>query len=558
MLTVAADMPAAERPPYLDCTGPNGADAETVRASQIAWAKYMGESSHEKAFPLDKAGKVKIEMVLVPPGKYYRGEEKKAMLITLTQPLWVGKYEVTQQQYAAVMDRNPAHFKEEGTNAALYPVETVSHVQASNFCRIASANSSGQFRLLREAEWEYAYRAGTRTKWYNGDSEEMVGEIAQFHGTNFKRSEKVGTKKPNAFGIYDMAGNVWEWVSDPWSGQIDKRTTIDPVGPETGQGFVTRGSSWSSSAQKVSATYRSRDAGTYGGSHLGFRLAQVPSAVNVKAPPSAAVVKAPPSLDCTGPKGADAKAVVASQRAWAKYLREPDHVKSFPLDKDGVTVEMVLLPPGKYCQGKESSPTIVILTQPLWVSRYEVTQYQYEAVMGTNPAHFKRSGAAAGIHPVESVSHVSAVEFCSSVSKNTGSQFRLLWQAEWEYAYRAGTRTKFYNGDSNDGVFEIAQCTENNFRATAHVGSKLPNAFGIYDMAGNVSEWCADRWQSDYQETTTTDPRGPKTGTIYVHRGRAWDSYGRTCNATARGLSTEQYGGSQLGFRLARVADRNE
>jgi formylglycine-generating enzyme required for sulfatase activity len=413
--------------------------------------------------------------------------------------------------------------------------------------------------LLREAEWEYAYRAGTRTKFYNGNSDEKVGEIAHY-GANTNRvgSQEIGTKAPNSFGLHDMAGNVWEWCSDYWTGRYDMRTTIDPVGPEVGQGCVTRGSCWSSSASKCSATYRSRDAETYGGSHLGFRLARVPSAIQSKDPPS--------SLDCTGPTGADAKTVVAAQRAWAKYLGEASHMKKFPLDKAGkVTVEMMLLPPGRFYRGSPNSAVIVTLTKPQWVSKYEVTQQQFLTVMGKNPSHFKRAGPDAALCPVEMVSHLDAVKFCKTASTNTGAEYRLLSVAQWEYAYRSGTRTKYYNGDDDAKAADLAQCNENNFVRTAKVGTKLPNAFGLYDMGGNVSEWCADFWDRDYVETRTIDPPGPQTpsklGRIRVHRGNAWDSYARTCHATSGGASSETYGGSQLGFRLARVASpkkRNE
>jgi formylglycine-generating enzyme required for sulfatase activity len=210
-------LPAPDKPPLLDCTGPEGADATTVVAAQKAWAKYLSETSHELAFPLDKAGKVKVEMVLLPPGKYYRGESKNAVLITLAEPLWVGKYEVTQQQYEALMGTNPSHFKREGKDTAFFPAESMSHISAVKFCEIASENTGAEFRLLREAEWEYAYRAGTRTKFYNGDADDKLGEIAQYGGNNQKTTEKVGSKAPNAFGLYDMAGNVWEWCADYWT-----------------------------------------------------------------------------------------------------------------------------------------------------------------------------------------------------------------------------------------------------------------------------------------------------------------------------------------------------
>jgi len=156
---------AQDAPAILDCTGPKGAEAATVLASQKAWAKHLGEVNHEKTFLLDKSGKITIEMVLLPPGKYNRGEGKNAVVVTLTQPLWIGKYEVTQQQYAAVMGINPSHFKKAGVDADSYPVEAVSHLSAIKFCSAVSENTGAEHRLLHEAEWEYAYRAGTRTQY---------------------------------------------------------------------------------------------------------------------------------------------------------------------------------------------------------------------------------------------------------------------------------------------------------------------------------------------------------------------------------------------------------
>lgn len=164
-------------------------------------------------------------MVLIPPGKYYRSEGKSATLITLTRPLWVGKYEVTQAQYEALSGANPSHFARQGKESALHPVECVSHVDAVKFCATVSANAGGEFRLLREAEWEYACRAGTRTRHCNGDSDDRLGDVAQFGGNNRKATEKIGSKSPNAFGLYDMAGNVWEWCEDPWTVAYDVRTT---------------------------------------------------------------------------------------------------------------------------------------------------------------------------------------------------------------------------------------------------------------------------------------------------------------------------------------------
>ena len=344
-----------------------------------------------------------------------------------------------------------------------------------------------------------------------------------------------------------MAGNLWEIVSDYWTPRYDRRTTVDPIGPEKGQGCVTRGGNWGGDTQQVRAANRTRDAETYAGAHLGFRIvhmAQLPKAA----------LPAPPPLDCTGPNGADAATVLASQRAWTRHMGAASHEKLFPITEDRkVSVRMVLLPPGKYYQGNPGKGAIVTLTRPLWVGKYEVTQHQFASVMGENPSHFKQEGENTEVWPVDMVSYRDAKAFCEKASKNTDARFRLPTEAEWEYAYRAGTRTKFYNGDDNDKSGEIGQCTDNNFVSTTRVGTKLPNAFGLFDMAGNVWERCSDYWNHSYEPVEATDPQGPESGFARAQRGGGWDTYCRTCNATSRSGSTEAYAGSQTGFRLTRV-----
>ena len=264
-------------------------------------------------------------------------------------------------------------------------------------------------------------------------------------------------------------------------------------------------------------------------------------------------------MDCTGPEGAKPDAALAAQRAWARHLGAASHEKPFPLDKDrDVTVRMVLIPPGKYYQGDPKNAAVVTLTKPLWVGKYEVTQHQYAGLAGENPSHFKRDGEEAKLCPVDMVSYLDTVAFCERATEQTGARYRLPTEAEWEYAYRAGTRSKFYNGDDNDRSGEIAQGTDNNFVSTTRFGTKLPNAFGIYDMGGNVWERCSDYWSHPYDPQAATDPQGPATGFARTQRGGAWDSYCRTCNATSRSGSTESYAGSQTGFRVIRVPKRRE
>ena len=250
----------------------------------MAWAKFLGEKSHEKTMALDKGGKVLIEMVLVPPGKYCRGspdgkwsdDERPQKVITLTKAMWVGKYEVTQAQYMAVTGKaNPSRFAKEGADAAKYPVEQVSHDDAVAF---GTAATGGKFQLLTEAQWEYACRAGTRTDWYNGDDEKKVGEIAQFDGNNNMATAEVGSKTANAFGLSDMAGNVWEWCAD-WYGDKSYVTSSekDPTGAESGSFRVFRGGCWFSVAGNCRSACRNWFTPGYRYGNFGFRLDVVPS-----------------------------------------------------------------------------------------------------------------------------------------------------------------------------------------------------------------------------------------------------------------------------------------
>ncbi len=274
----------------------------------------------------------------------------------------------------------------------------------------------------------------------------------------------------------------------------------------------------------------------------------------------------PPSLDCTGPLGVDAKTVLAAQKAWAEYLGETSHIKSFPLTKDGtVTVEMCLIPPGKYYRGSpetesdrrdNENQSIINITEPLWVSRYEVTQKQYQAVTGVNPSHFAKEGGDAALYPVEKVSYEDCMKFTEKASSATGAKFRLLTESEWEYAYRAGTRTKFYHGNSNDKLGDIAHYDQGTFGKPAKIGSKLPNAFGLYDMAGNVWEWCSD-WYAKYNDVTT-NPKGPEKGATLVTRGGSWFSEAASCRASLRYPAYPHYELDTVGIRLSLVPEKNK
>ncbi|MFV1964665.1 MAG: SUMF1/EgtB/PvdO family nonheme iron enzyme, partial [Pirellulaceae bacterium] len=292
------------------------------------------------------------------------------------------------------------------------------------------------------------------------------------------------------------------------------------------------------------------------------------------------------------------------QQSWSEYL-------GVPVKKDvdlggGVKITMALIPPGEFLMGSndeertrwlkvataaKDQPAIdripseapqhrVRLTKPFYLAMHEVTQEQYQRVMGANPSHFSSSGdgkdQVAGQfthrHPVETVSWFDGVSFCnklsalqkrrpcyvtsgSSVIRVPGNGYRLPSEAEWEYACRAGTTGAFYD-ESELGNY--AWYNSNSGSRTHPVGEKLPNGFGVYDMYGNVWESCWDWYDAKYYEQLrggrdVVDPLGPAAGAGRVFRGGNWLFHAGRCRSANRfNLSPHERGGS-LGFRLASV-----
>jgi formylglycine-generating enzyme required for sulfatase activity len=220
-----------------------------------------------------------------------------------------------------------------------------------------------------------------------------------------------------------------------------------------------------------------------------------------------------------------------------------------------VPLEMVWIPAGTFMMGSpddeqdrsggEGPQHQVTLTQGFYMGIYEVTQAQWEAVMGNNPSVY--SGAN---RPVEDVSWDDAQAFIAELNTLTGLTFRLPTEAEWEYACRAGTTTRFYWGDdpSYNEIDDYAWYRDNT-DATHDVGLKLPNAWGLYDMSGNVWEWCAD-WKGFYPSGSVTDPTGPSSGSERVYRGGSWDYDPQYCRSASRLNDPPDFSINALGFRV--------
>jgi formylglycine-generating enzyme required for sulfatase activity len=222
-------------------------------------------------------------------------------------------------------------------------------------------------------------------------------------------------------------------------------------------------------------------------------------------------------------------------------------------------IELVCIPPGTFLMGSPSTEDMrygdegpqhrVTLTRGFWMGVYPVTQGQWEAVMGSNPSRF--SGAN---HPVEMVSWEDCQRFCAKLRRRTGKPFRLPTEAEWEYACRAGTTTAFHSGNDERDL-ALAGWYSGNSNSTQAVGQKVPNAWGLHDMHGNVFEWCQD-WFAPYTRQDRKDPRGSRSGSGRVWRGGGWALSPRFCRAAYRSWDSPSRRVSHCGLRLCFHADR--
>jgi len=226
---------------------------------------------------------------------------------------------------------------------------------------------------------------------------------------------------------------------------------------------------------------------------------------------------------------------------------------------------LVWIPPGTFTMGSptnevdrseiEGPQTLVILTRGFWLGKCEVTQGEYEALMGSNPSWFTGDTS----FPVEQETWFEAANYCATLTQQeqaagripTNCTYRLPTEAEWEYACRAGTPSRFSYGDDPGytNLTHYAWYADNSGATTHPVGQKLANPWGLHDMHGELFEWCQD-WWGDYSGGIAVDPQGPATGSRRVGRGGYWNSVAGFCRSAHRGYNLPDVRGKGIGFRV--------
>jgi formylglycine-generating enzyme required for sulfatase activity/tRNA A-37 threonylcarbamoyl transferase component Bud32 len=511
-------------------------------------ATVPAESSPQSAPAQLKAvtNSIGIEFVDIPAGKFQMGEGPSAVAVTLTRPFYMGVHEVTNAQWNRVMGSVPSGWKEDAR-----PVGQVSWEDAVEFCRKLSAlpeerKAGRMYRLPTEAEWEYACRAGTTTQYSFGADGQILDDYGWFDGNSGNETHLVGQKKPNAWGLYDMHGNVWEWCGD-WHGDYPDGEVTDPQGPSSGSLRVNRGGSWYATAGGCRSAERSWSRPSRRDDDLGFRLALSPSGAESQEAGTDQGTKiiAPPE----GSTPAAGDASVNTPASAAAALNLPKRI--------GGTfgINMTLIPAGTFTMGEATGesnekPHRVTLTKPFYMGVHEVTNAQWKQVMGSVPSDWKEDA-----HPVQHVSLDDAVEFCRKLSalpkeRKAGRVYRLPTEAEWEYTCRAGTTTQYSFGDDESLLGDYGWFDGNSNKQTHPVGQRKPNAWGLYDMHGNVWEWCSD-WYANYPDGEVTNPQGPSSGSIRAIRGGSWYRAAKDCRSAYRARGEPSRRRNNMGFRLA-------
>ena len=479
---------------------------------------------------------VSFNMIKVEAGTFTMGataeqietgdNEKPTHQVTLTRDYYMGETEVTQALWYAVMGQKPTHDGYQWSSSLglgdNYPAYYISWNDCQEFITKLNQLTGLTFRMPTEAEWEYAARGGHKKPiqtLYSGSN--TFGDIAWYSGHESTFFHEVAGRAANALGLYDMSGNVMEWCYDGYS-QYSSEAQTDPIVSIGSTRILRGGYSHEYGLMPYRVACRDHLDPWYTQYNCGLRLA----------------------------------------------LSVPDPNDKF-VTANGVTFRMKLVEAGTFTMGATAEQTEanedekpahqVTITKDYYMGETEVTQALWYAVMGQKPISFGSAWTASyGLgdnYPAYEISWNDCQEFITKLNQLTGLTFRLPTEAEWEYAARGGnkaTTQTLYSGNNTNGY--VAWYWDNSSSSTHAVAGKSANALGLYDMSGNVSEWCND-WYGSYSSGEQTDPAGPGSGSYRVLRGGCWHDDAPDCRVAYRYSHSPSYRSMYGGMRLALTAE---
>ncbi|MDO4551254.1 MAG: formylglycine-generating enzyme family protein [Planctomycetia bacterium] len=502
-----------------------------------------------------------------PPGEFIMGSSKteegrhdneKSHRVTITKGFWILETEVTQEMWQNIITRNPSFHI-----GSHLPVESVTWENCQHFLLILRQYDLNA-QLPTEAQWEYACRAGTTTPFsfgntLNGDKANCDGNFpygTSTKGDYLKKTTSVKSYFPNAWGIFDMHGNVREWCADWYNkNYYFLSSSTDPTGPSSGTARVVRGGSWSIDAKHCRSADRNYISPELCYYNLGFRFILSLEPISTQIP---------------------------FQNVSTSEKREPGErmVKTI----NGVEYAFRWCPPGSFMMGSPHKEKgrfddeiwhMVTLTKGFWILETEVTQEMWENIM-KKPQSKQGKFSVSGIgpkHPVYNVSWNDCQEFCYKLH-SLGLKVQLPTEAQWEYACRAGTTTSLNSGKNITSIGspcahldEVGWYKNNSEYIVLPVAQKKPNAWGLYDMHGNAREWCQDIYKSyptqhiydpinDSSETTLlvrphplSRPH-PQLSPERVIRGGSCGNFVHFCRSATRSKRTPDTQDWSYGFRV--------
>ena len=442
---------------------------------------------------------------------------------------YMGETEVTVSLWKAVMEKKRVW----GASRHL-PVELEDDVnQVHEFISRLNRLTGLNFRLPTEAEWEYAARGGKKSRGCKYAGSNSIYDVAWFKENGQKRPHRVKEMLANELGIYDMSGNLWELCSDLYGPyDRDARPQINPTGLQQGAERVMRGGSYRNRDYFCRVSYRnSVEVENDNGYPLGFRLVL-----------------------------GDEKEVTASKSVNNPRQPAKSYVNVLTIEDAGVPFNMIFVQGATFDMGGESDandaePIHKVTLDSYYIAETEVTQALWEAVMGSSIEQMRDksepNAELKGVgddYPMYYLNWDDCQDFVRRLNDLTGRLFRLPSEAQWEFAARGG-RTRGYRYAGGNKLDDVAWYSDNSEGTSHPVKQKAPNALGLYDMNGNVWEWCSD-WYGDYDANPQFNPEGPETGDFHVLRGASWSSIPERHGVSNRNNHKTEYRHSRFGLRL--------